>query len=150
MWPVSTGNALVQCNPAPAAESAGASLATADSGALSLQEPTHISVTTPGGEHVLVRSEPVQAGIEITRSRPRLFGDDPEDTLFSNPQKRRRMTTKELCLDVWETDELSEPDIEEAKKRWKVAASPPRQLERNATKDSTVSQNDAGLGEFAR
>ena len=124
----------VQCNPAPAAESAGASLAAAESGAPSLQEPTHISVTTPGGEHVLVRSDPVQAGIEMNRSRPRLSGDDPEDTLFRNPQKRRR-------------DELSEPDIEEAKKRWKVAASPPRQLQR---KDLTDSQKDAGLGELAR
>ena len=96
-----------------------------------LQEPTHISVTTPGGEHVLVRSDPVQAGIEMNRSRPRLSGDDPEDTLFRNPQKRRS----------------SEPDIEEAKKRWKVAASPPRQLQR---KDLTDSQKDAGLGELAR
>ena len=51
-----------------------------------LQEPTHISVTTPGGEHVLVRSDPVQAGIEMNRSRTRLSGDDPEDTLFRNPQ----------------------------------------------------------------
>ena len=68
MWPVSTGNALVQCNPAPSAESAGASLAAAESGVPSLQEPTHISVTTPGGEHVLVRSDPVQAGIEMNRS----------------------------------------------------------------------------------
>ena len=149
MWPVSTGNALVQCNPAPSAESAGASLAAAESGAPSLQEPTHISVTTSGGEHVLVRSDPVQAGIEMNRSRPRLSGDDPEDTLFRNPQKRRRMTDKELffCLDAWECDELSEPDIEEAKKRWKVAASPPRQLQR---KDLTDAQKDAGLGELAR
>ena len=140
MWPVSTGNALVQCNPAPSAESAGASLAAAESGAPSLQEPSHISVTTSGGEHVLVRSDPVQAGIEMNRSRPRLF---------RNPQKRRRMTDKELffCLDAWECDELSEPDIEEAKKRWKVAASPPRQLQR---KDLTDSQKDAGLGELAR
>ena len=140
MWPVSTGSALVQCNPAPSAESAGASLAAAESGVPSLQEPTHISVTTPGGEHVLVRSDPVQAGIEMNRSRPRLF---------RNPQKRRRMTDKELffCLDAWECDELSEPDIEEAKKRWKVAASPPRQLQR---KDLTDSQKDAGLGELAR
>ena len=112
-----------------------------------LQGPTHISVTTPGGEHVLVRSDPVQAGIEMNRSRPRLSSDDPEDTLFRNPQKRRRMTAKELCLDAWECDELSEPDIEEAKKRWKVAASPPRQLQR---KDLTDSQKDAGLGELAR
>ena len=140
MWPVSTGSALVQCNPAPSAESAGASLAAAESGVPSLQEPTHISVTTPGGEHVLVRSDPVQAGIEMNRSRPRFF---------RNPQKRRRMTDKELffCLDAWECDELSEPDIEEAKKRWKVAASPPRQLQR---KDLTDSQKDAGLGELAR
>ena len=118
-----------------------------DARAPGLQEPTHISVTTPGGEHVLVRSDPVQAGIEMNRSRPRLSGDDPEDTLFRNPQKRRRMTTQELCLDAWECDELSEPDIEEAKKRWKVAASPPRQLQR---KDLTDSQKDAGLGELAR
>ena len=118
-----------------------------DARAPGLQEPTHISVTTPGGEHVLVRSDPVQAGIEMNRSRPRLSGDDPEDTLFRNPQKRRRMTAKELCLDAWECDELSEPDIEEAKKRWKVAASPPRQLQR---KDLTDSQKDAGLGELAR
>ena len=85
----------------------------------------------------------------MNRSRPRLSGDDPEDTLFRNPQKRRRMTDKELffCLDAWECDELSEPDIEEAKKRWKVAASPPRQLQR---KDLTDSQKDAGLGELAR
>ena len=131
MWPVSTGSALVQCNPAPSAESAGASLAAAECGVPSLQEPTHISVTTPGGEHVLVRSDPVQAGIEMNRSRPRLSGDDPEDTLFRIPQKRRS----------------SEPDIEEAKKRWKVAASPPRQLQR---KDLTDSQKDAGLGELAR
>ena len=100
----------------------------------------------------MVRSDPVQAGIEMNRSRPRLSGDDPEDTLFRNPQKRRRMTAKELCLDAWECDELgcdelSEPDIEEAKKRWKVAASPPRQLQR---KDLTDLQKDAGLGELAR
>ena len=57
------------------------------------------------------------------------------------------MTAKELCLDAWEWDELSEPDIEEAKKRWKVAASPPRQLHR---KELTDSQKDAGLGELAR
>ena len=87
-----------------------------------LQEPTHISVTTPGGE---------RDGIEMNRSRPRLSGDDPEDTLFRTSQKRRS----------------SEPDIEEAKKRWKVAASPPRQLQR---KDLTDSQKDAGLGELAR
>jgi len=111
-----------------------ASSAASEARAPGLQEPTHISVTTPGGEHVLVRSDPVQAGIEMNRSRPRLSGDDPEDTLFRNPQKRRR-------------DELSEPDIEEAKKRWKVAASPPRQLQR---KDLTDSQKDAGLGELAR
>jgi len=90
-----------------------------DARAPGLQEPTHISVTTPGGERVLVRSDPVQAGIEMNRSRPRLSGDDPED-----------------C-----------PDIEEAKKRRKVAASPPRQLQR---KDLTDSQKDAGLGELAR
>ena len=124
-----------------------ASSAASEARASGLQEPTHISVTTPGGEHVLVRSDPVQAGIEMNRSRPRLSGDDPEDTLFRNPQKRRRMTAKELCLDAWECDELSEPDIEEAKKRWKVAASPPRQLHR---KDLTDSQKDAGLGELAR
>ena len=126
-----------------------ASSAASEARAPGLQEPTHISVTTPGGEHVLVRSDPVQAGIEMNRSRPRLSGDDPEDTLFRNPQKRRRMTDKELffCLDAWECDELSEPDIEEAKKRWKVAASPPRQLQR---KDLTDSQKDAGLGELAR
>ena len=111
-----------------------ASSAASEARAPGLQEPTHISVTTPGGEHVLVRSDPVQAGIEMNRSRPRLSGDDPEDTLFRNPQKRRR-------------DELSEPDIEEAKKRWKVAASPPRQLQR---KDLTDAQKDAGLGELAR
>ena len=124
-------------------------VAASEARAPGLQGPTHISVTTPGGEHVLVRSDPVQAGIEMNRSRPRLSGDDPEDTLFRNPQKRRRMTDKELffCLDAWECDELSEPDIEEAKKRWKVAASPPRQLQR---KDLTDSQKDAGLGELAR
>ena len=108
-----------------------ASSAASEARAPGLQEPTHISVTTPGGEHVLVRSDPVQAGIEMNRSRPRLSGDDPEDTLFRTPQKRRS----------------SEPDIEEAKKRWKVAASPPRQLQR---KDLTDSQKDAGLGELAR
>ena len=54
---------------------------------------------------------------------------------------------KELCLDAWDWDWMSEPDIEEAKKRWKVAASPPRQLQR---KDLTDSQKDAGLGELAR
>ena len=96
-----------------------ASSAASEARAPGLQEPTHISVTTPGGEHVLVRSDPVQAGIEMNRSRPRLSGDDPED-----------------C-----------PDIEEAKKRRKVAASPPRQLQR---KDLTDSQKDAGLGELAR
>ena len=124
-------------------------VAASEARAPGLQGPTHISVTTPGGEHVLVRSDPVQAGIEMNRSRPRLSGDDPEDSLFRNPQKRRRMTDKELffCLDAWECDELSEPDIEEAKKRWKVAASPPRQLQR---KDLTDSQKDAGLGELAR
>ena len=99
-----------------------ASSAASEARAPGLQEPTHISVTTPGGE---------RDGIEMNRSRPRLSGDDPEDTLFRTPQKRRS----------------SEPDIEEAKKRWKVAASPPRQLQR---KDLTDSQKDAGLGELAR
>ena len=99
-----------------------ASSAASEARAPGLQEPTHISVTTPGGE---------RDGIEMNRSRPRLSGDDPEDTLFRTSQKRRS----------------SEPDIEEAKKRWKVAASPPRQLQR---KDLTDSQKDAGLGELAR
>ena len=99
-----------------------ASSAASEARAPGLQEPTHISVTTPGGE---------RDGIEMNRSRPRLSGDDPEDTLFRTPQKRRS----------------SEPDIEEAKKRWKVAASPPRQLQR---KDLTDSQKDVGLGELAR
>ena len=50
-------------------------------------------------------------------------------------------------MDAWEMDDASEPDIEEAKKRWKVAASPPHQLQR---KDLTDSQKDAGLGELSR
>ena len=53
-----------------------------------LQEPTHISVTTPGGEHVLVRSDSVQAGIDPSNEDP--SNEEPSNEDLSNEEASKR------------------------------------------------------------